>query len=122
EIVENQAKLLDFKQYTIEKFRENFDGVSFNGLSADLDNSLHKVLSIAIPGIEDNDMLLFNLDINGISISGGSACASGTNIGSHVLEALNMEENLGTLRVSFSKYNTKAEIDYFIEKLSEAIG
>lgn len=119
---ESQTKLLEFKKYTIDKLTTEFSNISFNGLSADLEKSLYKVLSIGIPGIEDNDMLLFNLDINGIAISGGSACASGTSIGSHVLEALNLDESLGTLRVSFSKFNTKEEIDYFIEKLGEAIG
>jgi len=118
---ETQKKLLEFKKYTIAGLRKQFDHISFNGLSADVDHSLHKVLSISIPDIEDNDMLLFNLDINGISISGGSACASGTNIGSHVLEALNLDDNMGTLRVSFSKFNTKEEIDDFIEILSRSI-
>ena len=121
EKTESQAKLLELKKYTILKLQSNFDNISFNGLSADLDHSLNKILSIRIPGIEDNDMLLFNLDINGISVSGGSACASGTSIGSHVLDAINIEKNSGTLRVSFSKFNTKLEIDYFIEKLGEAI-
>ena len=118
---ESQIKLLEFKKYTIRQLQENFEGISFNGLSADLDHSLHKVLSISIPNIEDNDMLLFNLDINGISVSGGSACASGTSIGSHVLDALHLGDNTGTLRVSFSKFNTKNEIDYFIEKLGQAL-
>lgn len=121
ELEETQKKLLEFKKYTISRLREKFDHISFNGLSGDVSHSLHKVLSISIPGIEDNDMLLFNLDINGISVSGGSACASGTNIGSHVLEALELDDNMGTLRVSFSKFNTKEEIAYFIEKLSKSI-
>jgi cysteine desulfurase len=119
EKAKNQAKLLELKKYTIKQLHKNFDNISFNGLSADIDNSLHKVLSVSIPGIKDNDMLLFNLDINGISISGGSACASGASIGSHVLEALKIDEDLGILRVSFSKYNTKKEIDYFIKNLRE---
>lgn len=118
---ESLAKLVDLKKYTIEKLHESFTNIVFNGLSSDFDKSLHKVLSVGFPGIEDNDMLLFNLDINGISISGGSACASGTSIGSHVLDALKIDENLGTLRVSFSKFNTKTEIDYLIEKLKETI-
>ena len=122
EKAETHIKLLDFKKYTIQKLQENFNNISFNGLSADLDLSLNKVLSVSIPGIEDNDMLLFNLDINGISVSGGSACASGTSIGSHVLNALHINESFGTLRVSFSKFNTKEEIDFLIEKLGEAIG
>jgi len=115
----SQQKLTDFKKYTIDQLTSRFNNFSFNGLSADLEKSLNKVLSISIPGIEDNDMLLFNLDINGVAVSGGSACASGTSIGSHVLEALHLDEGSGTLRVSFSKFNTKEEIDYFIEKLSE---
>ena len=121
EKAKNEAKLLELKKYTIKQLHKNFDNISFNGLSANIDNSLHKVLSVSIPGIKDNDMLLFNLDINGISTSGGSACASGANIGSHVLEALNIDEDLGILRVSFSKYNTKGEIDYFIKKLKEIL-
>lgn len=118
---DSQSKLLEFKKYTIDQLTSKFNNISFNGLSADLKKSLNKVLSISLPGIEDNDMLLFNLDINGIAVSGGSACASGTSIGSHVLNALNLDESLGTLRVSFSKFNTKEEIDYFIEKLEEAL-
>ncbi len=121
ELEETQLKLLNFKKYTIKKLKENFDNISFNGLSADFEKSLHKVLNISIPGVDDNDMLLFNLDINGISVSGGSACGSGTSIGSHVLDALNIEGNPGTLRVSFSKYNTIEEIDYLLNKLKEIL-
>ncbi len=113
----NQQKLLDLKQYTIQKLQESIEGVVFNGLSADTEQSLHKVLSVGLPNVEDNDMILFNLDINGIAVSGGSACSSGTSIGSHVLEAIRTEENMGLLRVSFSRFNTKEEIDYFVEKL-----
>ena len=118
---DSQRKLLEFKKYTIGQLTSKFNNISFNGLSADFNKSLNKVLSISLPGIEDNDMLLFNLVINGIAVSGGSACASGTSIGSHVLEALSLDESLGTLRISFSKFNTKEEIDYFIEKLDDAL-
>ncbi len=121
ELKETQIKLRNLKEYTIKRLIENFDNISFNGLSADLENSLNKVLNISIPGVEDNDMLLFNLDINGISVSGGSACASGTSIGSHVLDALNIAGNPGILRVSFSKYNTKEEVDYLLKKLKEIL-
>lgn len=110
-------RLLELKKYTIEQLNARFPDISFNGQSADFNHSIDKVLSLSIPGIEDNDMLLFNLDINGISVSGGSACASGTSIGSHVLDALNLPPNTGALRISFSRYNTIAEIDYFVDKL-----
>lgn len=115
-------RLRELKKYTLNQLQLNFPQITFNGQSADFDNSLDKILSLSIPGIEDNDMLLFNLDINGISVSGGSACASGTSIGSHVLDALNIPPNTGTLRISFSRYNTIDEIDYFIEKLGDIVG
>jgi cysteine desulfurase len=117
----NPGGLLDLKKYTLQQLEERFPKISFNGQSADFENSLDKILSLSIPGIEDNDMLLFNLDINGISVSGGSACASGTSIGSHVLDALEIAPNSGTLRISFSKFNTTEDIDYLIERLGETI-
>ena len=62
-------------------------------------------------------MFLFNLDINKISASGGSACTSGSDIGSHVLTALNVSPERPSVRFSFSKYNTVEEIDYVVDKL-----
>jgi len=66
-------------------------------------------------------MLLFNLDINNICASGGSACSSGADAGSHVMKALNKTDKWMTIRFSFSKYNTKEEIDRAIAKLKELI-
>ncbi len=106
------------KSRTIEKLRASVDGVGFNGVSDDLDKSLYTVLNICLPPSEDNDMLLFNLDINGISVSGGSACSSGSNIGSHVLAELDRDQSRGAIRFSFSKYNTEEEVDYAVEKLA----
>ena len=117
----NDHTLRELKSYTIRKLEKKFPNISFNGMSRDMDNSLDKILSISIPNVGDNDMLLFNLDIQGISISGGSACTSGTSIGSHVLDAMEIAENTGTLRVSFSKYNKTEEVDFFIDKLQEAL-
>ena len=99
-----------------------FPRITFNGLSGDLQHSLHKILSLAIPGVEDNDMLLFNLDINGISVSGVSACASGTSIGSHVLDELHLPPDTGAIRLSFSKFNTEEDIDRFVEELGKILG
>ncbi|MFT7020541.1 MAG: cysteine desulfurase [Cyclobacteriaceae bacterium] len=64
-------------------------------------------------------MLLFNLDISGISISGGSACSSGSNVGSHVLAELDRDPARGAIRFSFSRLNTVQEVEYAIEKLRE---
>lgn len=106
------------KARMIAKLRENIDGVGFNGVSDDLEKSLYTVLNVCLPPSDDNDMLLFNLDIDGISVSGGSACSSGSNIGSHVLAELKRDQNRGAIRFSFSKNNTFEEIDYAIEKLA----
>ncbi|MES2795175.1 MAG: cysteine desulfurase family protein [Bacteroidota bacterium] len=95
--------------------------ITFNGESADLDKSLYTVLNVSFPPMEEADMLLFNLDINKISASGGSACTSGSNIGSHVLTAIGVSPYRPSVRFSFSKYNTEAEVDYLIEKVGEII-
>ena len=107
----------DLKRYMIGQLRGTIEGVTFNGRSANLDGSLYTVLSVSLPPSELNDMLLFNLDIAGISVSGGSACSSGSNVGSHVLGALNVDPDRGNIRFSFGKYNTKAEVDYAVATL-----
>src|SRR5690606_2877094 len=108
----------NLKDHMISRLKNEITGVDFNGLSAYKDKSLYSVLNVSLPPSEDNDMLLFNLDIHKISVSGGSACSSGSNIGSHVLTALNCDPKRGAVRFSFSKYNTVAEIDYAVEKLA----
>lgn len=107
------------KQHMMERLRESIPGVGFNGDSASLVGSLYTVLNVSLPATDDNDMLLFNLDINGISASGGSACSSGSSLGSHVLSALKCDPSRGAVRFSFSKYNTAEEIDYAVDKLAE---
>jgi cysteine desulfurase len=66
-------------------------------------------------------MLLFNLDINNICASGGSACTSGADHGSHVIRAVNNNPNQITVRFSFSKHNTKEEVDKVVSLLKEMI-
>jgi cysteine desulfurase len=66
-------------------------------------------------------MLLFNLDIHNICASGGSACTSGADAGSHVIKAISNIPDQVTVRFSFSKHNTKGEIDYVVETLQELI-
>jgi cysteine desulfurase len=107
------------KSRMIEKLRAEIEGVSFNGNSADLDKSLYTVLNVSLPPSEISDMLLFNLDIAGIAVSGGSACSSGTDIGSHVLNALQIDADRANVRFSFGKYNTEAEIDYAVKTLAD---
>lgn len=107
----------NLKQRMIDQLVEKIPGVGFNGESSDLGKSLYTVLNVSLPPADDNEMLLFSLDIHQISASGGSACSSGTNIGSHVLAALNHDPQRGAIRFSFSKYNTEEEIDYAVEKV-----
>jgi cysteine desulfurase len=76
-------------------------------------------LNVSLPESEENEMLLFNLDMKGISASGGSACSSGASTGSHVLGAIYPNSQRGAVRFSFSKYNTIEEIDFVVNKLSE---
>ena len=103
----------------IEKLVENIPGIDFNGDSANLDRSLYTVLNVSLPESEENEMLLFNLDMKGISASGGSACSSGASTGSHVLGAIYPNSQRGAVRFSFSKYNKVEEIDFVISKLLE---
>ena len=107
------------KDRMISKLTETIVGVEFNGDSAIAENSLYTVLNVSLPESPDNDMLLFNLDLAGISASGGSACSSGASIGSHVLSALNSDPLRGAVRFSFSKFTTEEEVDYAVEQLAK---
>jgi cysteine desulfurase len=115
EIHSTHAKGL--KTYMMTGLQNHIADISFNSDIDPHSNTLHHILNVSTPPSSNNDMLLFNLDIKGIYASGGSACASGTDIGSHVLQHLEVETNRGHIRFSFSKYTTKAEIDYTIQEL-----
>lgn len=117
---EHQAYIQHLKTYMKDKLAEEIPAISFNG-ETDPEKSLYTVLNVSFPAMDMSDMLLFNLDINGISASGGSACSSGSNIGSHVLTAIGTDPNRPSVRFSFSKLNTKEEIDYVIEKVKHIV-
>jgi cysteine desulfurase len=117
DLEEHQSYVSNLKQYMIQKLVETIPGVAFNGDISD--DSLYTVLNVSFPENQIGEMLLFSLDINGIAASGGSACSSGTDVGSHVLRALNTDSRRANIRFSFSKYNTIEEIDYTIQKLQE---
>lgn len=113
----------DIKSRFIEKLKADIPGVEFNGLSAEMDKSLYTVLNVSLPPSEENGgMLLFNLDLHGISASGGSACSSGASVGSHVLRAIGAKADRDSVRFSFSRFNTVEEVDYTVEKLKELYG
>ena len=116
---EDSKYISELKNYMKQRLLENIPGISFNGDHAG--KSLYTVLSVAFPKTEKSEMLLFNLDINNICASGGSACTSGADAGSHVIRAINNNPDQITVRFSFSKYNTKEEVDVVVEKLKEMI-
>lgn len=117
---ENDSRYItDLKMYMMEQLKKQIPGVAFNGDPTG--KSLYAVLSVSFPKTEKSEMILFNLDINNICASGGSACTSGADQGSHVIRAINNNPNQVTVRFSFSKHNTKAEIDQVIAKLKELI-
>jgi cysteine desulfurase len=107
------------KTYMIEQLRKNIKDVQFNGDQEG--KCLYTVLSVSFPKTERSEMILFSLDMNNICVSGGSACSSGADVGSHVIRALNNDPNRVTVRFSFCKHNTKEEVDIVVEKLKELI-
>lgn len=115
----DSAYIKGLKVYMMEQLKKNIKGVSFNG--DPLGRSLYTVVSASFPKTEKSEMILFNLDISNICASGGSACTSGADQGSHVIRAINNNPNQVTVRFSFSKHNTKEEIDQVVEKLKEMI-
>ena len=107
------------KYYMHEQLKKNIPGVAFNGDV--LGQSLYTVLNVSFPKTEKSEMLLFNLDIHNICASGGSACTSGADAGSHVIRAINNNPNQLAVRFSFCKQNTKAEVDEVIITLKEIL-
>ncbi len=119
EMEAHETDIRNLKWLMINRLKEVLPGVSFHGDSENLDRSLYTVLNVSLPESEENEMLLFNLDMQGISASGGSACSSGASTGSHVLGALYPNSKRGAVRFSFSKFNTPEEIDQVANKLAE---
>lgn len=123
-LAEEKEYISSLKRTFIEKLQNEIPGVKFNGACGDLHNSTYTLVNVCLPVSEEKALLLlFQLDLHGIACSKGSACQSGSNQGSHVLSAFLSEEDLKkpSLRFSFSKFNTPAEIDYVVGVLKEFI-
>lgn len=118
---QDSAYIKNLKMYMAEKLKENFPNIAFNGDT--FNSSLYTVLNVSFPMTEKSDMLLFNLDMAGICVSGGSACTSGANNISHVIKAIynGQAENMVPIRFSFSRHNTTDEVDTVAEKLKELV-
>ena len=115
---EHHEYIQGLKTYMMKELVKNVPGIEFNGETTP-EKSLYTVLNVSFPEMEMAEMLLFSLDIAGISASGGSACSSGTNIGSHVLNGIHANPDRPAVRFSFSKLNTREEIDYVVGKVKE---
>lgn len=110
----------ELRTHMMNKLIDAISGIQFNG---DVNGeSLYTILNVSFPPTPIAEMLLFKLDIEGISVSGGSACASGSNVGSHVLTAIGADPNRPSVRFSFGKQNTKGEVDMVVEKLRGMFG
>lgn len=116
DLEEHQNHIQAVKSHMIKRLKAEIPGVHFNGDSESTD-SLYTVLSVCFPNSEVDEMFLYHMDIEGISVSGGSACSSGTNIGSHVLRGINTSMERPSVRFSFGKFNTIEEVDRTIEVL-----
>ncbi|MBX7182467.1 MAG: cysteine desulfurase [Bacteroidia bacterium] len=114
---EHIDQISGIKNYMIERLEATFPDIKFNGDAKG--RSLYTVLNVSLPPSAKAEMLLFSLDIAGIAASGGSACSSGTEIGSHVLRAIQVDPARPSVRFSFSKFTTKEEIDYTVEQLAK---
>ncbi len=116
----HQRHIKGLKQLFIHELKQAIPEVTFNGSSGDLEKSLYTVINVSLPPSPKNQgMLLFNLDLNGISASGGSACSSGAAQGSHVLRALDARTDRESVRFSFSRYNSIQDIQQVVQVLSE---
>ncbi|NJB72356.1 cysteine desulfurase [Saonia flava] len=117
-----KAYVEGLKKYFIEEVKTELPSAKFNGYSGDMEKSTYSLVNVCLPySPEKSLMLLFHLDIKGIACSRGSACQSGSDKGSHVLTEILSEEELKrpSVRFSFSKYNTKEELDYVVGVLKE---
>jgi cysteine desulfurase len=119
EMADHKKHIEELKVRMINRLSAAIPGVSFHGDSDNLQRSLYTVLNVCLPESEENEMILFNLDLQGISASGGSACSSGATQGSHVLGNLYPGSKRGAVRFSFSKYNKPEEVDVAVKALSE---
>ena len=116
--------ILDLKKYFIKNVKKQIKDIKFNANCDDLENTSNSIINLCLPISKERSLLLdFNLDLKGIACSKGSACQSGSNKGSHVLTEILSDDDLSkpSLRFSFSKYNTKKEVDFVIRSLKDFI-
>ena len=123
-LVNEKKYVTEIKNYFISKISNEIKGVKFNGTSGEADKSTYTLVNVLLPiDKKTGGLFMFKLDMKGIACSKGSACQSGSDNGSHVLnEIQNKQDNENiSLRFSFSIFNTKKDIDYTILELKKLI-
>lgn len=121
ENLEEEIKYIQgLKKHMKNSITDKIPGVQFNGDTSD-EGSLYTVLNVSLPPTDFNEMLLLKLDIEGVCCSGGSACNSGANKGSHVLNSLNHPANRQAIRFSFSRFTQLDDIEFAVEKLQKVL-
>jgi len=115
----DREKITALRKYMIDALLKNFEDISFN--SPLQEPFLYTVLNVSFPPSKLGDILIYNLDIEGIAASAGSACSSGSNVGSHVMSALGKDPARTGIRFSFSKLNTFDEVDYVVNTLKKLL-
>jgi cysteine desulfurase len=119
DLEEHHEHVQSLKSYMIEQFKELFPSILFHG-ETEPSQSLYTVLNVCFPRTDKGGMLLFTLDLKGVAVSGGSACSSGANKGSHVLEGIGADMSRPNARFSFSRYTTQEEIDYALRQVKSS--
>ena len=115
-LVAEQNHIAELKTYLIAQLKIEFPEFKINGNP----DGFYTVLNVLLPFSEAKTaMILFHLDMKGIAVSRGSACQSGSIKPSHVLAEMLSVEDLKkpSLRISFSHFNTKEDIDLLIDAL-----
>ena len=118
DIIEHQKYVEGLKAHMIQELEKRFDTIDYHG-EISKEKSLYTVLNVSFPPSDKASMLLFTLDLKGIAASGGSACSSGSNKGSHVLDGIDADMTRPNVRFSFSRYTTIEEIDYAVEQVGK---
>jgi cysteine desulfurase len=115
----HQDHVQSLKTFMINELKTLFPSITFHG-ETEPSKSLYTVLNVCFPKTEKGGMLLFTLDLKGVAVSGGSACSSGANKGSHVLEGIGADMTRPNARFSFSRYTTKEEIDFALQQVKSS--
>lgn len=117
ELEQRRTKIKSVRDYLAQQLQEAVPDIEWNG--DPFGQGHYKLLSAGFPPGPKTDLLLLNLDIAGIAVSGGSACSSGADAGSHVMDALKKDSPRKTIRFSFSHLNTVQEADFLLEQLKK---